>query len=258
MIRIRIFALSTLCLLLSPAGTAIAASSESSSSSSSVSANQLSACRQRIVREATTAHDDYRSYLYGSYKDLDGKIVVRTGGTTDKERTGIFETKGRLTSELVAPIVQSYRAMRCKSLDICEVLRQSLLRGQGSSTEPMTVSVLGCEDQQLAPYAECYFGTKDADSQRLNQSDITDMIANCNQLINDTLRMERASLRSAVAYDASYRALLQFAGMMDYMLKDIPAFSYTPIREMIGLLGKLHQIPCFIGQCDVRNDKDVP
>jgi hypothetical protein len=53
-----------------------------------------------------------------------------------------------------------------------------------------------------------------------------------------------------VAYDSGYRSLLQLSGMVDWMLEGFPTETVKAVSDMVNMLGKLHQIPCFIGQCD--------
>ena len=225
-----------------------------------VSAADQSTCFQKITEEMVTVHDEWRSRLFGSRKDNDDKIIALTGGQTDEERTGIFETKGRLTSELIEPIVESYRVYRCRTLAVCQVATASF---SNSNTEAFDLKILGCATQKVKRYNECYFagtpgtsaGTSDGDAKL--QSEATGIVRNCQQLVDETLEGERAVLRLAVAYDSGYRALLQLAGMVDWMLQGFPTEVVKAISVMVNMLGKLHQIPCFIGQCDNPNTDDL-
>lgn len=206
------------------------------------------ACYGRLTEEMTIVHDEYRARLFGSRTDADGEFTVLTGGKTSEEHVGIFETKGRLTSELVEPALETYRVYRCRTLAVCQALKTSI----ASNADPVDVSLLGCADQILPHYEQCYFATaegEDAPDAGV-QSDVTRIADQCETLVLETLRAERAILRLAVAYDAGYRSLLQFAGMMDWMLEVFPTHAIRAVSNMVNLLGKLHQIPCFIGQCD--------
>lgn len=212
------------------------------------------ACYERVVQELTTVHDTYRSYVFGSRRDADGKFQVLTGGETNEERKGIFEVKRRLGSELVEPLVESYRVYRCRSLGVCAVLNESITKPYGSS-DTFTVKLLGCEEvEDVSPYDECSFAGENNDGR--GASDATDQLTplrvlqQCQELVEKTLAAERSVLRLAVGYDAGYRAMLQFSGIMDWMLDGFPTQAVKAISNMVNLLGKLHQIPCFIGQCD--------
>jgi len=108
-------------------------------------------------------------------------------------------------------------------------------------------------------YSQCYFaGDPDTDNGGAGlQSAATNAIRQCHTLVADTLSAERAVLRLAVAYDTGYRSLLQLAGMVDWMLEGFPTQTVKAIATMVNMLGKLHQIPCFIGQCDNPNTADL-
>jgi hypothetical protein len=219
------------------------------------SAQNQDMCFARFAGEMSAVHDEYRSHLFGSRFDRNGLFTILTGGTTDKARTGIFETKGRLTSELVEPIVESYRAYRCKTIEVCQVLGQSF----GVNGGLVDIKELGCVPVTLPRYTQCYFagGASGADNDANLQSDSSLLMDRCRTLARDTLSAERAALKVAVAYDSGYRSLLQFAGMMDWVLTGFPTATVRAIADMVNLLGKLHQIPCFIGQCDHPDSSTV-
>ena len=206
------------------------------------------ACSQRFQDDLLAVHDTYRSYLFGSRKVVDengdDQFEVLTGGFTDAARRGIFETQRRLSSELVTPIVETYRVYRCRSIDICTLLAQSFTQNGGQ----VDIQPLGCALETVDRYPECFLS---ADSSRPGlQSDVTELVRQCRTVMEQTLRAEQSILRLAVGYDAGYRSMLQMAGMMDWMLEGFPTAALKAISEMVNMLGKLHQIPCFIGQCD--------
>jgi hypothetical protein len=205
-------------------------------------------CRNRVLNELTLLRDEERAVIFGSRKDADGKFKVLTGGNDTKERKGILETKERLTSELVEPIVESYKTYRCKAVAVCSVVGTSL-RVKGGDAD---IDVLGCKPQTLPRYNECFISpdVSNPDDESGTKEDIAQMQAECDSFVEDSLAAERAVLRLAVAYDTGYRSTLQFAGMMDWMMEDLPTRAVRPLRDMVNMLGKLHEIPCFIGQCD--------
>lgn len=210
------------------------------------------ACYAQVVEDLVRVHDEYRSYVFGSREDDDGDFAVLTGGFASAEREGIFEVKRRLGSELVEPLVEAYRVYRCRSLAVCTLLSDSITK---QSTEPIDVKVLGCAAIEGVPrYDMCYFAGGAAtpvgqeDSQ--GQYEPLRLVDQCNTLVEQTLAAERSVLRLAVGYDAGYRSLLQLAGMMDWMLDGFPTQAVKAVSDMVNMLGKLHQIPCFIGQCD--------
>lgn len=202
------------------------------------------ACTDVLRNDLTQVHDTYRSYLFGSREVPGGKFEVLTGGYTDAARTGIFETKRRLTSELVAPLIEAYRVYRCRSLDVCAVVSQSFTQKGGD----VDIHLLGCAPVTVPRYLQCYISS-DGDSPGI-QSALTEVVRECQTSMEQTLNAEESVLKLAVAYDAGYRSLLQMAGMMDWMLEGFPTAALKAVSEMVNMLGKLHQIPCFIGQCD--------
>ncbi len=243
------------------------------------------ACTRRIVSELSTVRDEYRSHVYGSREQKDeDEAEVLVGGTVPQSQTGIFMTKRRMASELVWPLVESYRTLRCDMLSVCSAMENVLymkakpvqsssndsdssatssvgssLTSSISSSVPSviksTVRVLGCKPVKIAEYDQCMFAGEHA------QGDALIMKNSCAQLVKDTLEFERAALRLSVAYDANYRSLLQTSGMLDWMIYnssvDNGKGTFLTIRRMINLLGKLHQIPCFSGQCDSVSPTDL-
>lgn len=205
-------------------------------------------CKVRITAELTQVNDDYRSRLFGSVANGAGWFTVKTGGYTDAQRVGIFEHRGRLTSEFVNPLVESYRAYRCRSLLVCQNLRLSL---HATSNAPETVFLPGCADALMSPYQEC-------SAERNSLQEVRGLLTYCSDTVHASLLFERNVLKLAAAYDAGYRAdVLQFPGMVDWMMKDMATRNFLPLRAMVNLLGKLHQIPCFTGQCDMPNNDDL-
>lgn len=206
-------------------------------------------CRTRVVRELTAIHDEYRAHVFGTRVDRDGKNSVLTGGFSDQPQVGILETQQRMTSELVGPLVDSYRVLRCRSLTICEIMTRSI----NAKDTDTTVRPLGCVEVTRPLYGECYLSGTPAPDEPGTAGSLGDSFqleAFCKQVVSDTLTYEQSALGLAVGYDTGYRSTLQIAGMMDWMQEDLVTSSLEPIRNMVNLLGKLYQIPCFIGQCD--------
>jgi len=225
--------------------SAYADSSSSSSDSSASSSPTINTCRDKMVDELSKVHDDFRSYVFGSRLDRDGKFSVLTGGNVDAERRGILTATGRLTSELVPPLVESYRVLRCRSFTVCKVVSASMEKKGGA----VTVRPLGCGEQTIDRYKECYLAN-DQDQSGSPLSDQMSLSSYCDQTVTDSLAMERRLLQMVVAYDAGYRSFLQLAGMIEWLESKLTNEVLYPFRDMVNLLGRLHQIPCFIGQCD--------
>lgn len=204
-------------------------------------------CREQVFTEMQNEFDAYRRVVFGSTGSAltdSGGTVLKTGGTMfEGDLPGIFETKHRLTSELIEPLTESYRTLRCRSLSVCEALEKSIM-AEGSS-QTITIQTLGCEPIERPLFSEC--GLADGSP----QVNIAELKTFCRSAVAEGLQYERSALKTAVAYDSSYRSLLQFTGMFDAFLKEAPVSTFTALRQMAGLLGKLHQIPCFSAACDL-------
>ncbi len=201
-------------------------------------------CRARFIEELGKVHDTYRAHVFGAREGGDdGLGVLLSGGSVsgDAIGKGIFETKGRLSSELIEPIVESYRVLRCRSIAICNAMKAS---NKQDGETPLTIDTLGCAAETIDRYAECRKTKEDL------TMDIPHLVLECGRTVARSLAAERATLRLALSYDSGYRASLQLGGMIDWMQEDAPTAVLAPLQSMVNMLGKLHEIPCFIGQCD--------
>lgn len=199
-------------------------------------------CRKFIIDQMSVIHDEFRAHIFGARENNNGDIEGLTGGFASKSRTGILETKQRLTSELVAPAVESYRVLRCRTNAVCLAMKQSFDVDGGTD---ITVKQLGCADEPLVSAPVCSFTTT-----VMLPTDRLNLESECAGMTETSLSAERAVLKLAFSYDSGYRSMVQMAGMIDWFQGDFPDLVLGPIRDMVGMLGKLHQIPCFIGQCD--------
>lgn len=209
-------------------------------------------CLRQMTDRLLRVRNEYRSHLFGARANDRGGVSVLTAGRMSAgtpKMVGIFETRGRLTSELVDPLVESYRVFRCRSMEVCKLVQQST-QFTGSNA---TIHILGCAPHTYKQIDECYLPELPGNASDKNFSTTADMIAlaeKCGEIVEKTLVEERAALQLAVGYDSGYRSLLQISGMMDWMLEGFSTEATRAIRDMVSMLGKLHQIPCFIGQCD--------
>jgi len=210
-------------------------------------------CQERVQTELNTILDEYRARIFGSTQTFDGRgYAPRTGGETKEKITGILETKGRLTSELVSPLIESYRVLRCKAESVCAVVDQSFQTFGGS----IELSNLGCPTITTNRYTQCFFAGEKIEDRATSETTLS-MQRECNEAVAKTLEVERDVLKLAVAYDAGHRSILQFSGMTDWMMKGMTSQALETTRGTVNMLGKLHQIPCFIGQCDMPETNDL-
>ena len=165
-------------------------------------------------------------------------------------RRGIFETKKALTSELIPPLLQSFRAFRCRVEAMCKAVSLSIPQS-GDDVEDFTISTPGCMAFTMPPVEACMLGAeKDADGTFAHTADEAVARTYCLHVGKQLLEQESDVLKLAVSYDAAYRSLLQFAGHFDLFMEEFRVSLLTPIRQAVSLLGQLQRIPCFISQCD--------
>ena len=161
-------------------------------------------------------------------------------------RRGIFDTQRTLTSELIPYLMQSVRAVQCKTLTLCERVERSINAGEDASDTMESVQPLGCIEEKNQPYFEsCRFAKGDG-----TLSNDAEVRTYCPRIVKEMLQRESDLLRLAVEYDAAYRSMLQFAGNFDLSLKEFRWPFVATLRHAAGIIGQLSRIPCFLASCD--------
>ncbi len=165
---------------------------------------------------------------------------------------GIFETLGVQTSELITPLLQSMRALQCRTAAVCESVRQT--RTQQTADGRLLIRVPGCEDFRMPLIESCNFKNPlaSAPDPLLSINSLDEQVAagECERQRDGLLTLKAAELRLAVAYDASYRSLLQFAGNFDSFLGEFNGSVLTPLQDATEIISHLSRLPCFISQCN--------
>lgn len=182
--------------------------------------------------------DQWRSLGEG-----DGKSTTWNDDKMDKQadvpaRRGILEMKMASTSDILPPLIQSVRALQCRLRSVCMLERASQQK-ELDPAEPITVQPDGCIPQSFLPLDGCTdvsIATAGSDS--------------CEQAAEALVEREVKLLHLAIAYDAAYRSLMQFAGNLEGFLLDFRFPLLTPIWQAVRALGSLDRIPCFSAQCD--------
>lgn len=167
---------------------------------------------------------------------------------------GIFETKRVLTSELVPYILQSVRALECRSQAYCVRVQNSIGQSGDDPVDLEDIQPIGCmafTNQESIP--QCHFAVKES-----NLTEKTDALGYCTEITNQMIRREVELVKLAVEYDAGYRTLLQFAGNFDIFLKEIRWPLAGTVRQAARLMGNLQQFPCFLASCDSSPPPDAP
>ncbi|MEQ1849656.1 MAG: hypothetical protein ABL890_03645 [Candidatus Peribacteraceae bacterium] len=211
-------------------------------------------CRNRMHYELREHLYEFRARIFGSVKKSGSSgYETRTGGSVDQQFRGILETRGRLTSELVEPMIESYRVLRCRVESVCGILKGSFQASSGD----VEITDFGCPTITEPVYSECY-ATGETTDDKASAMDTQSLIQECQTVVTETLAMERAILKMSVTYDSGYRSMLQFTGVVDWMNEGLFDGVLTTTAGTVNQLGKLHQIPCFIGQCDTPDTSTFP
>lgn len=166
-------------------------------------------------------------------------------------RRGIFETKGALTSDLVPALTQSFRALHCRTAILCRALEESAERKDLPIGEKLRIEVPGCAPMEVPVLRSCQNQVTIEGSSRQTNAPREGIIHTyCGGAAEKLLSLERERLKTAVAYDAAYRSLLQFSGIVDTFVARLRASFLAPIREAVSVLGALGRIPCFLSECN--------
>lgn len=154
-----------------------------------------------------------------------------------KPRRGLFEIRKAPTSDLIPSITQAMRAYQCRLDAVCESARMS--QSAPKNTTTLKVQPAGCIEFDEPVFDQC----KD-------NSQLTVGASTCPDIVNTMLDQEEKTLVLLIAYDASYRTLLQFEGTFEGFLQDFRFPLLEPLWQTVRVIGNLAHIPCFIGQCD--------
>ena len=160
-------------------------------------------------------------------------------------RRGIFGTRGVLTSELIPPLTQSFRALQCRTYSVCEAVARSLT-GEKPVNGMYMIKIPGCRELPVHAPTSCTSSDGGALSVFARGSAMT----SCSPMVEALLARESEMLTLSVTYDAAYRSLLQFAGTFDDFLSVFRLDLLRPIRQSLPLLQQLGRIPCFLSQCN--------
>lgn len=187
-----------------------------------------------------TGESEWRSVAKG-FKD-----TTRTDSTIDSQksvpdRTGIFETKRVLTSELVPHITEALRTFDCRLRMLCK----SVQLGTEGQTEALEISVTGCEPRSLTPPTACQ-----AQNEEVSPNLGAEGIVYCDDLTEELYTREVELVRMTVEYDAAYRSTLQLAGDLDGFMTQLRWPMTNTIQKVANIIGSVARVPCFTASCD--------
>ncbi|MBU0458827.1 hypothetical protein KJ652_04490 [Patescibacteria group bacterium] len=159
-------------------------------------------------------------------------------------RRGILETKRVLSSELIPYLAQAMRSFACRADMVCEQAAYSAEYGQWED-ELIPVTVSGCLPVAWPVIPECMFAANDG-----SLTERADIAKYCPRVTSSLLARESEILKMLAEYDASYRSLLQFAGVFDDFLLEFRWALGTSLRQAASIITWLGRAPCFISSCD--------
>jgi hypothetical protein len=154
-------------------------------------------------------------------------------------RRGLFEVKQASTSDLIPPVLQAVRSLQCRLKAACETAQASF---QVSPPNPVTVEPPGCVPFTATPFPSCRLTPNTAISEV--------RIDNCDSARAAVMQHEMNVVELAIAYDASYRSLAQFAGIFEGFLHDFRFPLVEPLWQAVRAASELQGLPCFLSQCD--------
>ncbi len=208
-------------------------------------------------RSATAGHEG------ATYSDAQMDAVTEWTGMNEEQagqrqpREGIVATRGVLTSQLIEPLTQSYRALSCRTRMVCGALAASLRGDQPGADGRLKISSPGCQDLYVVPLDQCRFdnavGTENpasADPQAIDLFDEDVVHTTCYPLQEEVLAHEGEVIRLTATYHSHYTWLLQFAGAFDVFLDGFHGDILSPLEDALSLVGTLARIPCFVASCN--------
>lgn len=189
--------------------------------------------------------NDWRSIPSATARG-DGQMeanVERDSSWDSVFRRGIVETRTTLTSSLIPSLTQAFRALQCRLETVCNLATNQLI---GDGEEGEAAAIDGClppSELGLDAMPACRFTAVSA------ARDAVEALAACRNSADAIVVHEAEALRLLVAYDAATRTSLQYAGVLDRLVRDIRYPLIWPLIELTDLARELARIPCFLGIC---------
>ena len=184
-------------------------------------------------------------------------------------RLGLFEAKGKTTSQIVPGLGSAYRAFQCRLAAVCATVSASNASDARSFTmrdgsaltadddKVIVVSSPNCLPMQADPFPDCRFANTEriAPNAAMSSDGVLNPLINnivrddCEPAREELLQREQEYAKMLIAYDASYRSLLQFSGNFDSFLFAFHGDILDPLDQALALIGNLTRVPCFLSAC---------
>lgn len=163
------------------------------------------------------------------------------------KRAGLLETKRASTSELIPPLMHAMRAFQCRLRFVCEVALQSRSAEVGDTFD---VKIDGCIEYTNARRINACKDYDESSGTTFDATSLNVQVGVCEQAADMMLKQEQAMLHTVIAYDASYRSFLGFAGIVQGFSDGLRGPVLTVLTDTVRTLQKFGDVPCFGSQCD--------
>ncbi len=178
-----------------------------------------------------------------------------TADAATKLRRGYFETRGVKTPTLLPFLTESYRALGCRTAMVCQAVRKSAAIPAEDAGKPFTITTPGCAPLTIKPLSSCSFANTKTDAQQndpqlLEAFSDTTVRLECQPLANAIAEYEGNLLKRAVAYDASYRELMQFAGTLDKTAAPLETSVIPLLERAVDIAMHPEKLICFLLKCN--------
>ena len=197
----------------------------------------------------------YRSDNTPFVKTADNRWTTADGTTlTDAQmdqqafppvRRGLFEVRQMLTSERIPSILQSARALQCRLKAVCLAANASQ-KSDPDALELLQVQPDGCISFTFRSIPSCAITSPPED----NASHQLVVSTTCDQAAHDIFTQEVQMVRMVTIYDAAYRSLLQFSGILRQFDLSLNTPIFEVLTKAVNALKEFSAIPCFSAQCD--------
>ncbi|MDD4319596.1 MAG: hypothetical protein PHW10_04720 [Candidatus Peribacteraceae bacterium] len=172
-------------------------------------------------------------------------LAPDTGIDPSEGRTGILQTQRALTSDIIPPLLQSFRAFQCRALTVCEAADKATgsPKKDGDSASQSSLQAIGCRPMDPAPLPLC------RPTPVWTFVDTVAMRSYCAPVAEELIRYEESLLGYLAHEDAAHRSLRQFGGNFEPILRMLDFSFLTPLDQASQFLGRFSRLPCFLPYC---------
>jgi hypothetical protein len=161
---------------------------------------------------------------------------------------GLLEAQQAVTSDLIPPLLQSFRAFQCRIAAECAGADEALRRASGDSGGPFTAEAPGCVTLPVTLPQDCIA------SPLFSLNAFTDPALRnyCGSTGDRLVRYQEQQLLMLAHYDGTHRSLRQFVGYIEPLL-DVVSFPFLPpLQEAAQFLEEWNRVPCFQPFCATK------